>query len=108
MTQQEIEFIHQNMENFSTARLGYVRNLGKPTLIEYENIYKKYINSSFVLTYWCSGCVLSMMKDLVKFWDAHSDMQPEQQNAIPDVQENTNLEFADRKQKTKKKKDASK
>jgi hypothetical protein len=101
MTEVQIAFLEANIENFETTRLGYVRNIPKETLQQYESIYKEYINADFVLTYWCSGCVLGMMKDLVKYYDAQQNVQKQRDNS------ETDAEFVVRKQKTKKKKDAS-
>lgn len=95
MTENQLAFIEANKENFDTARLGYVRNLDKETLQGYETIYREALNKDFVLTYWCSGCVLNMMKDLIKLYDAHFGTLPESTEVI-----NT-------KRKSKKNKDAS-
>jgi hypothetical protein len=67
------QFIQANIINFETARLGFVKNLHPDILRNYEDIYKRHISPTYVLTVWCSACVLSLMMDLSRWWEANKD-----------------------------------
>lgn len=76
MTQEEIQFIQQHYINFETTKLGYARNIGHDVLATYERLYRKYLDSSFILTYWCGSCVLEMLERLVAYYEANVINQP--------------------------------
>lgn len=67
----DLKFLHDNISNYHTAMHGYVRNVDKATLLEYERIYKLYLNDRFVLTYWCSACVLDMIKKIYAHYNSY-------------------------------------
>ena len=69
MTLDDKQFMIDNIDNFHTAKYGYIKNLSKSKLDTYEKIYRKYIYNGFVLNQWCSNCVLAMIKELSKYWD---------------------------------------
>ena len=68
MTQQEKDFMEQNINNYHTIQSGYVRNLDISILLQYETIYKKYLDANFVLTKWCSDCVFDTLKRLYSYY----------------------------------------
>lgn len=70
MDNQSIEFLEANIHNWHTAQNGYVRNLDITILKKYESIYKNYVQSNFILTAWCSGCVLDMIVRLYRAYEA--------------------------------------
>lgn len=70
MTQQEIQFIQDHIINFETTKLGYARNIGHDVLAEYERLYRRYVDSSFILTYWCGSCVLEMLERLMRYYES--------------------------------------
>lgn len=67
------QFIQSNIINFETAKLGFVKNLHPDILWNYEDIYKRHISPTYVLTVWCSACVLSLMTELSRWWEANKD-----------------------------------
>lgn len=71
MTQEELKFIEENIHNFKTVEVGYVKNIELAVLEEYERIYKKYVTAEFVLTAWCSSCVFDMLNRLKTYYDKH-------------------------------------
>lgn len=79
MEQQDVKFIEENMINFESVKLGFIRNMPLHILVGYEQIYKKYLDPGFVLTSWCGSCVHDMMKRLVRFYEAQPKPQPEAQ-----------------------------
>lgn len=90
MTQSEFEFLEANKMNFETVAVGFVRNLSEPILNEYHTIYKKYIDSSYILTAWCSNCVFKMIERLAD-WYKSQDKQP----VVPTLMATTNFVFPD-------------
>jgi hypothetical protein len=47
-----------------TAERGYIRELERPELQHLENIYKKMIDPSFSLCFWCKNDVLKMVQKI--------------------------------------------
>jgi len=71
MTQEDEQFIEENIYNFECVKIGFMKNLPLHILVGYEQIYRRYLDSGFILTSWCSSCVSSMMKRLIIFWDEY-------------------------------------
>jgi hypothetical protein len=71
MTQEDEQFIQDNIYNFECVKIGFMKNLPLHILVGYEQIYRRYLDGGFILTSWCSSCVSSMMKRLIIFWDEH-------------------------------------
>ena len=67
MTKQEIDFLVQNRINFDSVKLGFTRNISFDVLGTYEQIYRKYLDAGFILTYWCGGCVFEMLERLIRY-----------------------------------------
>ena len=67
MTTEEIKFLIDNKINFESVKMGYTRNISFDVLGQYEQLYRKYLDSQFVLTYWCGACVFDMMERLIRF-----------------------------------------
>ena len=67
MTKEEIKFLIDNKINFESVKMGYTRNIPFDIMEGYEAMYRKYLDSKFVLTYWCGACVFDMMERLIRF-----------------------------------------
>ena len=67
MTKQEVEFLVQHKINFDSVKLGFTRNIPFDVLGEYEQLYRKYLDSQFILTYWCGACVFDMLERLIRY-----------------------------------------
>lgn len=108
MTQQETQFIKDNIINFESVKLGFTRNIPFQVLEGYENLYKKYLDPQFSLTYWCGECVFDMLKRLIKFYEdnAQSEVQIVEVTAQPEVQTEVQTEVQEtpKPKKTRKKK----
>lgn len=65
----EIEFIKKNIINFQTIDNGYVRNIDSVVMDEYERIYRKYVDSSFINSRWCGDCVFNFLKRLKFYYE---------------------------------------
>ncbi len=78
----DLAYLEKNKSHFLTASVDYVR-LDSGTATEFENIYKRNINPRFILTKWCSACILDMVRELAKFYEttknSHSDSLPSQE-----------------------------
>jgi hypothetical protein len=73
MTKEEIKFLIDNKINFESVKMGYTRNISFDVLGEYEQLYRKYLDSQFVLTYWCGACVFDMMERLIRFCEEQEE-----------------------------------
>ena len=73
MTKEEIKFLIDNKINFESVKMGYTRNISFDVLGQYEQLYRKYLDSQFVLTYWCGACVFDMMERLIRFCEEQDE-----------------------------------
>jgi hypothetical protein len=73
MTQEDEQFIQDNIYNFECVKIGFMKNLPLHILVGYEQIYKRYLDPGFILTSWCSSCVADMMKRLCNYWDSYQE-----------------------------------
>ena len=73
MTKEEIKFLIDNKINFESVKMGYTRNISFDVLGQYEQLYRKYLDSQFVLTYWCGACVFDMMERLIRFCEEQEE-----------------------------------
>lgn len=68
MTQEDFNFLEENKINFVGVADGYVKHIDHSLLGQYESIYRKYLDSNFVLTKWCGACVFDMMNRLYGYY----------------------------------------
>jgi hypothetical protein len=68
MKQEHKDFLEANIGNYHTIQNGYVRNLDIYLLNMYEHIYRENLDSQFVLTKWCSSCVMETLKRLYEYY----------------------------------------
>jgi hypothetical protein len=87
MTKQEVDFLIQHKLNFESVKMGYTRNISFDVLGQYEQLYRKYLDGQFILTYWCGACVFDMLERLIRYCES----QEEYNNAI-NPQEPTKVE----------------
>ncbi len=71
MKQEDEKFIQDNIYNFECVKAGFMKNLPLHILVGYEQIYRRYLDSGFILTSWCGNCVADMMKRLSRYWDEY-------------------------------------
>jgi hypothetical protein len=89
MTKAEVDFLIQHKLNFDSVRLGFTRNIPFEVLGQYEQLYRKYLDAQFILTYWCGACVFDMLERLIRYCED----QEEYINAInPQTYEPTKVE----------------
>jgi hypothetical protein len=63
------EFLNKNINNYETAKSGFLRNLDLSIMKMYEHIYRKYIDPNFILTIWCGNCRMDMVLRLYAHYD---------------------------------------
>jgi hypothetical protein len=73
MTQEDEQFIQDNIYNFECIKIGFMKNLPLHILVGYEQIYKRYLDPGFILTSWCASCVADMMKRLNNYWETYQN-----------------------------------
>ena len=77
MEQTDRKFIEDNIINFESVKLGFVRNMPLHILVGYEQIYKKYVDPGFVLVSWCGACIHDMFKRLVRYYEGLPKPEPQ-------------------------------
>lgn len=68
MEQEHKDYLEQNIGNYHSVQNGYIRNLDIHLLNMYEHIYRKYLDPQFVLTKWCSSCVMETIQRLYSYY----------------------------------------
>lgn len=64
MKQEHKDYLEEHIGNWHTVQNGYVRNIDVHILNMYQHIYREYLDPQFVLTAWCSSCVMDMIHRL--------------------------------------------
>jgi hypothetical protein len=73
MTKAEVDFLIQHKVNFDSVRLGFTRNIPFDVLGQYEQLYRKYLDAQFILTYWCGACVFDMLERLIRYCESQEE-----------------------------------
>lgn len=69
--QEDIDFLGTDQKvNAETVKVGYIKNLDYHVKQQYENIYKRVIDSQFVLCFHCGNEVFAMVKRLHEVFEA--------------------------------------
>lgn len=68
MKQEHKDYLEEHIGNYHTIQNGYVRNLDIHLLNMYEHIYRENLDPNFVLTKWCSSCVMENLKRLYEYY----------------------------------------
>jgi len=68
MKQEHKDYLEEHIGNYHTIQNGYVRNLDIHLLNMYEHIYRENLDSQFVMTKWCSSCVMETLKRLYEYY----------------------------------------
>lgn len=75
--QSDRDFLKFNEVYFEQARLGFLHGMPPATLAHMEHLYRSYLDKNFILTAWCSACVVDMMVRLSRWWEG---AQQEEEN----------------------------
>jgi hypothetical protein len=67
-TAEDREFIEGHKVYFEQADLNFLHGMQPHVMLRFEMLYKAYLDPKFVLTTWCSACVVDMMKRLAHWY----------------------------------------
>ncbi len=70
------QYLEANKVNWEMVQSGFVRNLDLPLLKMYEHIYRKYLDANFIVTIWCSNCVMEMITRLYTYYEGLPKEEP--------------------------------
>ena len=68
MEQEHKDYLEQNIGNYHMVQNGYIRNLDIHLLNMYEHIYRNYLDPQYVMTKWCSSCVMDCVQRLYSYY----------------------------------------
>jgi hypothetical protein len=68
MEQEHKDYLERNIANYHMVQNGYIRNLDIHLLNMYEHIYRKYLDPQYVMTKWCSSCVMDCVQRLYSYY----------------------------------------
>jgi len=67
-TAEDREFIEGHKVYFEQADLNFLHGMQPHVMLRFEMLYKAYLDPKFVLTTWCSACVVDMMQRLAHWY----------------------------------------
>jgi hypothetical protein len=67
--QADRDFFRHNSVYFEQARMGFLHGMPQATLAHMEHLYRAHLDRNFILTAWCSACVVDMMVRLSRWWE---------------------------------------
>jgi hypothetical protein len=73
------EFIESHKVYFEQARMKFLHGFAPGTMDRFYEIYVRYINPGYVLTPWCSECVIDMVSRLGTWY---AQMQDDEMLAV--------------------------
>ena len=69
MDQNEKDFLEDNIINYHTiSQSGFVRNIELPVLNEYEALYRKYLNPTYVMCKYCKDDIFGALERLYEYY----------------------------------------
>jgi hypothetical protein len=69
------DFIESHKVYFDQARMKFLHGFAPGTMDRFYEIYKRYINPGYVLTPWCSECVIDMVTRLGVWYNDIRDQE---------------------------------
>jgi hypothetical protein len=69
------DFIISHKVYFDQARMKFLHGFAPGTMDRFYEIYKRYINPGYVLTPWCSECVIDMVSRLGVWYNDLRDQE---------------------------------
>ena len=69
MDQNEKDFLEANIINYHTiSQAGFVRNIELPILNQYEALYRKYLNPTYIMCKYCKDDVFYALERLYEYY----------------------------------------
>jgi hypothetical protein len=75
INQSDRDFIESHKVYFEQARMKFLHGFAPGTMDRFYEIYKRYINPGYVLTPWCSECVIDMVARLGTWYNDLRDQE---------------------------------
>ena len=70
------DWLEANINNYESAKNGYIRNLEMAEMQMYEHIYRLYLDPNFLLSVWCGACKYEMIMRLYKWYEQQPKSLP--------------------------------
>jgi len=69
MEQNELDFLEANINNYHTiSQAGFVRNIELPVLNQYEALYRKYLNPTYIMCKYCKDDIFGALERLYQYY----------------------------------------
>ena len=75
INQTDRDFIESNTVYFQQAKMKFLHGFAPGTMDRFYEIYKRHINPGYVLTPWCSECVIDMVTRLGEWYTDMKDQE---------------------------------
>jgi hypothetical protein len=69
------DFIESHKVYFDQARMKFLHGFAPGTMDRFYDIYRRYINAGYILTPWCSECVIDMVTRLGVWYNDLRDQE---------------------------------
>ena len=69
MEQNDKDFLEANIYNYHTiSQAGFVRNIELPVLNQYEALYRKYLNPTYLMCKYCKDDIFGALERLYQYY----------------------------------------
>lgn len=69
MDQNEKDFLEANIINYHTiSQAGFVRNIEVDILNQYESLYRKYLNPTYIMCKYCKDDIFGALERLYQYY----------------------------------------
>lgn len=69
MDQNDKDFLEANILNYHTiSQAGFVRNIELPVLNQYEALYRKYLNPTYIMCKYCKDDIFGALERLYEYY----------------------------------------
>ena len=71
----DLAFMRDYKVYFDQAKMDFIHGMQPHVRNHLEMLYRKYVDGGFILTTWCSACVVDMMKRLGAWYDKQTELK---------------------------------
>lgn len=75
INQDERSFLDAHKQYFEQAKMNFLHGFSPYVMTRFEEIHNKYVRPGFVLTPWCSECVIDMVRKLGEWYENVIDQE---------------------------------
>ena len=69
----DLQFLRSHKVYFEQARLNFLHGFNAQMMDTFHQIFMRYLQPGYILTPWCSACVLDMVKRLGDWYETIED-----------------------------------